>query len=320
MFNFTILYDDVQEVEWFRDLHESFADANEETITNAQNWPDVGAVLMYDRPDIVLLDDKKPILVIEETVEVPSGHNVGQRFARIAAAAEAGIPFLYFGPYAARKHGGATAGPRYMNIRLFHALASMEQATGTAITTINWPVDENYEVRRGRKKDEDVRDYVETFLRLYVSLPNLRLLNRALLLSDIHRRMVEERDRFVQTEIRNPKQYDIPPPSVEILRPAEFRQRHKNIGNSLQKFSELVIYKIGSNSIRSDPYTGTSMLYKYLYVIHKSSRALVLWFPHIRESEWRKTAINTDRKDIRLYRIVADAILFTDKLVLRERL
>ena len=61
-----------------------------------QRWPSLTRanrlgmqdVLSYDRPDIILVDGDTPILVVEETVEVPSGHNVGQRFARIAAAAQ----------------------------------------------------------------------------------------------------------------------------------------------------------------------------------------------------------------------------------------
>jgi len=142
--NFIILYDEPHEAEWFRSLHDDLKDANEESITRNQQWPKVQSVLAYDRPDIILLDNGTPILIIEETVEVPSGHNVGQRFARIAAAAENHVPCLYFGPYVAKKHGGETAGPRYINVRLFHALDAMVRTTGTAVTTINWPVDNHY--------------------------------------------------------------------------------------------------------------------------------------------------------------------------------
>lgn len=318
--NLTILYDEPQEAEWFRRLHTSLVDAREESITNAQNWPEVQNVLAYDRPDIVLLDGGTPILVVEQTVEVPSGHNVGQRFARIAAAAESGVPCLYFGPYAAKKHGGKTAGPRYMNTRLFGALDVMERATGTAVTTINWPVDEQYEVRRDPAKDEDVRAYVSTFLSLYTNRPDLGHLNGALLRSDIHRRMIAERNIFTQTEIRNPDQYDGPPGSVEFMTLLEFRQRHGQINSTLQKFSDLVVYKIGMTSIRSDPYTGMSMLYRYLYVSEAPSCALILWFPKITETMWRKAAANRKRKDVRLFRIAADAILFADELLSHDHL
>ena len=318
--NLKILYDEPQEAEWFRSLHISLADAKEEVITHAQLWPGMQKVLAYDRPDIVLLDGETPILVVEETVEVPSGHNVGQRFARIAAAAEAGVPFLYFSPYVAKKHGGETAGPRYMNVRLFHALDAMERTTGTAITTINWPVDEYFEVCRNHGKDADVREYVTTFLGLYANQPNLSHLNKDLLQSDIHRRMIAERDTFVQTSIRKPEQYDDPPGSVEFLTLLEFRQRHGQIDSAMQNFSELVIYKIGMNYIRSDPYTGMSMLYKYLYVSENTSCALVLWFPNITTAMWLEAAASKKRKDVRLFRVTADAILFADKLVPREHL
>ena len=76
---YTVLYDDLQEARWFRNLNRDFLDAREVPITDAQSWPSTRRVLAYDRPDIVLLDGDTPILVIEETVEVPSGHNVGQR-------------------------------------------------------------------------------------------------------------------------------------------------------------------------------------------------------------------------------------------------
>ena len=318
--NFTILYDEPQEAEWFRSLNTDLADAEEVSVTDAQHRPAVRQVLSYDRPDIVLLDGETPILVVEETVEVPSGHNVGQRFARIAAAAEASVPFLYFGPYVARKHGGITAGPRYMNVRLFLALDAVERITGTAVTTINWPVDVHSEVRRDQEKDADVRDYIATFLTVYARQGNSSQLNEDLLSSDIHRRMVAERNNFARTSIRSPEQYNAPPPSVSIVSIREFTRNHGYAGNELHRFTDVAIYKIGMNNIRSDPYTGMSMLYRYLYVLESPGRALVLWFPNITYAMWRNAAANMNRKDVRLFRIAADAILFADNLVLREHL
>ena len=67
--NFMILYDEPQEAEWFRSLNTSLADAKEVSITDARLWPSIQNVLMYDPPDIVLLDGETPILVVEETVE-----------------------------------------------------------------------------------------------------------------------------------------------------------------------------------------------------------------------------------------------------------
>lgn len=318
--NYTILYDEPQEAVWFRNLHPDFADAHEESITAAQNWPCVRNVLSYDRPDIILLDGDVPVLVVEETVEVPSGHNVGQRFARIAAAAEAGVPCLYFGPYVARKHGGATAGPRYMNVRLFHSLDAMERTTRSAITTINWPVDARCEVRRDPDKDADVREYIATFIQLYNGLPSLADVNQALIRSTIHSRMIRERNHFVATSIRNPAQYDGPPDSVEILPIADFAQRHQGIQQICPNIDQVVVYNVGMNYIRSDPYTGMAMLYRYLYIAEYANRALVLWFPNITSNMWRVASARNNRKDIRLFRIAADVIVFSDRMLPRAQL
>jgi hypothetical protein len=318
--DFTILYDEPHEADWFRGLHPSFRDAKEEAITAAKRWPSVQKVLAYDRPDIILLDGHTPILVVEETVEVPSGHNVGQRFARIAAAAEAGVPCLYFGPYVARKHGGATEGPRYMNIRLFHALDAMERTTRAAITTINWPVDARCEVRRDRSKDDDVREYISEFLDIYFSSSSLEQVNRRLINSSIHSRMVSERTNFAQNSIRNPEQYDRPPASVEFLSPRQFGARGLGSADMISNAQEIVLYNIGMTNIRSDPYTGMAILYKYLYVAEREDRALVLWFPNITKVMWRDAASRGARKDIKLFKIAADAIAFSDGILLRSQL
>lgn len=318
MSTFTILYDELQEAIWFRQLNSAFQHARMVSITEALGWPEVQRVLAYDRPDIVLLDDGKPILVVEETVEVPSGHNVGQRFARIAAAAEAGVPAVYFGPYVARKHGGITAGPRYMNLRLFHALDAMERVTGTAVTTINWPVDGTFEVRRDRGKDRDVREYIETFLDLYRCSRDMSQLNRKLIGSPIHRRLVDERASFAQAQIRSPARYDGPPGSVRLLTRRAFED-WMGIRTGLPATNtEIVLYRVGMNNVRSDPYTGMAILYRYLYIAEHPTRALVLWFPGISMQAWTLAAGNGRRKDVRLFRQAADAVRFSNGFALRD--
>lgn len=318
--NFRILFDEPHEAIWFKALHPDFSSAKEFSITSAKSWPSVSRVLAYDRPDIILMDGDVPILVVEETVEVPSGHNVGQRFARIAAAAEAGVPCLYFGPYVARKHGGETEGPRYMNLRLFGALDAMERVTGSAVTTVNWPVDAKCEVRRDKEKDSDVKEYVAAFLNSYYRHKDLRKVNQEILKSPFHSRMVSERDQFISEKVRRADQYDLPPTSVEIILKQELISRAKLNGNEKSIKGEIVLYNIGMNNIRSDPYTGMAILYRYLYVMEYSNRSLILWFPNISKSTWVSTAISASRKDIRLYKIAADGILFADGFLSRSEL
>jgi hypothetical protein len=317
---FIVLYDEPQEAVWFKNLAPELKDAREIPISDAKSWKNLEGVLGYDRPDVVLLDEDQPILVVEETVEVPSGHNVGQRFARLAAAAEHRVPCLYFGPYVAKKHGGETAGPRYMNLRLFGALDAMVRVTGTAVTTINWPVDAQCEVRRDADKDANVREYMKTFLRLHRHVDR-KDLNQAILTSPIQAEMLKERVEFV-SQIKRQEQYDLPPDSVQLLTAETFRKAYKfDVASIGLKVSEVVLYQVGMRKIRSDPYTGMAMLYHYLYIAEHKDRALVLWFPHIDSSTWEITAKRGGgRKDIRLYRHSAEAILFSDKLVAKADL
>src|SRR5690349_2762063 len=107
--DFVIYYDALQEGEWFRRLDSSLANARLSKMLNkGQNPEFVEELLEYDRPDIILSFRTGPILTLERTEEVPTGHNVGQRFARIVRAAELKVPTVYFFPFAAQKHGQET--------------------------------------------------------------------------------------------------------------------------------------------------------------------------------------------------------------------
>lgn len=314
----TIVYDEPQEADWFRALHPELANADEAAMSDVRRRPEIAHVLAYDRPDVILVETAsyRPLLVVEETIEVPSGHNVGQRFARLAAAAECGVPALYFGPYVARKHGGITAGPRYMNLRLFAALDAMVRATGTAVTTINWPVDDRCEIRRDLDKDRDVREYMRTFMGLR-HLRDPQELSAGLLGSDVHIRMVREREAFART-IKKRGQYEKPPASVMILGRREFGRMYGL--EPLPEIDESVVYRVGMTSIRSDPYTGMAILYRYLYLAEHPGRALILWFPEISFAAWNRAKAGSSRKDIRLFSHAADAILFSDRFVLNRDL
>jgi hypothetical protein len=63
---------------------------------HGQNPHYIERLLRYDRPDIILVEDEIPRLVLEKTREVPTGHNVGQRFGRLVNAAEEGVMVIFF--------------------------------------------------------------------------------------------------------------------------------------------------------------------------------------------------------------------------------
>jgi hypothetical protein len=318
-----ILYDSIQEGYWFRQLHPFLAGARLLPFPSPTNQNGaLKQVLSYDRPDIVLLNNDQPILVLERTVEVPTGHNVGQRFARLVAAAQLGIPVVYFGPYAAYKHGGQTQGPRYMNLRLFYALDKLAQIENTAVTVINWPVDQNFEIIQ----DPGVRDsrvvaYLDLFSQFYQRYNPLNLIAQ-LKNSDFQRQQDQERSAFIRQYVKKPKQYDAPPPSVRIIS----RNYMANAARcDAAEFScdEVVLYKIGMTYIRSDPYSGMALLYSYLYCggLENRSKNLILSFPNITLQMWSSAKhSNRNRKDIKLFTLAADGILFRDGYLHKNQL
>lgn len=306
---FKIFYDSLQEGVWFQELNPVLADAELLPITGNESNPLIKDTMTYDRPDIILTDNSRIILVLERTIEVPTGHNVGQRFARLASAAEHRVPLVYFGPFMARKHGGATEGPRYMNLRLFYALEALEKVNNTVATAINWPVDERFELLRGSEKDDDMREYLQIVLDEY-NKNGTGLLIDVVKNAPLQKRMQSEREQFIEQYVRNPEQYDLPPPSAVFVSPDTLRTIH---GASVDGFDEVLVYSVGMTYIRSDPYTGTGMLYRYLYVLGEpeKNRALVLLFPNISQSQWHQVS-HRPRKDVKLFKIIADGIIFSD--------
>lgn len=76
-------------------LYES--DAN--NPNNFHTMPDhIRKILYLDAPDAIVEKDNEPVFSIEVTTEAGTGHNAFQRFARIAAAVENGVPAFYIYP------------------------------------------------------------------------------------------------------------------------------------------------------------------------------------------------------------------------------
>lgn len=316
---FYIFCDAIQEGLWFKGLDPHLAEAELVIIPNRvadQKRYGIETVLMYDRPDIILKEDNQIIFVLERTIEVPSGHNVGQRFGRLVAAAKARIPVVYFGPYAAYKHGGDTAGPRYMNLRLFYSLANLAKFYDTAVTTINWPVDEHYEVIKRPEKDARIIEYLRLFFSHY-DVHKMDGMVRFIANSAFQRDQVAEQQRFAAAEIKNPEQYDVPPDSVKILPSALYEKTYGALPASVDKTKDVLVYHVGMNYIRSDPYTGMAALYYYLYTVERNL-IQILYFPNITQAQWR--AQNASSKTYRMFKEFCNGILFSDGLVMQTSL
>ena len=136
---FDIYYDSLTEADWFSSLHPAFdIEKNRYHIIERRgnNTRLVDSITEYDKPDIIVIKDNKPLLVIEITQEVPTGHNVGQRFARLVRAIELGIPTIYYFPFDAKKHG-ENANICNLNIRLLDAASKMFSIHDTPLMCVN---------------------------------------------------------------------------------------------------------------------------------------------------------------------------------------
>ncbi len=316
--NYQVFCDSLQEGIWFINLHNDFHNAQLVVMPSTQREQvryGIDRVLQYDRPDIILKDNGDVIFVLERTAEVPSGHNVGQRFGRLVAAAKERIPVVYFGPYMAYKHGGITAGPRYMNLRLFYSLKNVSDYYDTAITTINWPVDSSCEVLKTPVKDQRLIEYLEMYLSYYNTY-GMRGLTEYIKNSVFQEEQYSEQKSFANREIQNPEQYDGPPDSVEILSRRQFEREYCQVPGLSPVVQYVEIYHVGMQYIRSDPYTGMAALYHYLY--GRENLIQILHFPNIYFEEWQH--LRTSTKTYRMYREFCTGILFADGLVMQEDL
>ena len=315
---YQVFCDSLAEGLWFKRLNTDFANAELIEIPNSKREQiryGIDGVLQYDRPDIILKDYDTVIFVLERTKEVPSGHNVGQRFGRLVAAAKERIPVVYFGPYKAYKHGGATAGPRYMNLRLFYSLRNVSEYYNTAVTTINWPVDENCEVLMVPEKDRRLIEYIDMFLRYYHA-NGMDGLTEFIKESAFQNEQYDEQEYFADNQIQNPEQYDDPPDSVEIMGRQQFERDYSHLADIPRNIRRVVLYRVGMTYIRSDPYSGMAALYHYLY--GSDDLIQVLYFPNIEFEEWQHLGRST--KTYRMFKEFSDAILFADGLVYHDDL
>ncbi len=76
----------------------------ESDANNAKNFhaiPDhIKKILYLDAPDLIVELDHEPIFSVEVSTEAGTGHNVFQRFARLAASVENNVPSFYIYPEA----------------------------------------------------------------------------------------------------------------------------------------------------------------------------------------------------------------------------
>lgn len=306
---------------WFRKLSSGLHGAELRRIgRRGTNPPIVDDLVEYDRPDIILLRDGSPVLVLEKTREVPTGHNVGQRFARLVRAAEGRVPTLAFFPFDAMKHG-EYANVCNLNIRLLKAFESMSRIHATPVLAVNWPVDGHHELLDDGTEDARISEIVNAFVSSGFARDCPEFSRQQIIMRGEH-----------EKRLRAYPEYENPPSSVAIVKTELFvRQLGLKFDHetsvALLKRSESVTYKMvmtPEKCRREDPYTGTQFIYDYLWCrtgpkVTDKNRNLILHFPKILLNTWQHLNPNDKgRKSCNWY-LTANALVFSDSiLLLRE--
>lgn len=312
--NATIYCDNIVEGHWFKSLSPLLKSAQLVRLASRGSNPKViDSLVQYDRPDIILTLDGEPKLVLEKTREVPTGHNVGQRFARLVRAAELVVPVIAFFPFDARKHGDYTSVCN-LNIRLLKAFEQMRLIHKVPVLAVNWPADEDHELIGDGSENDGPKRLIHGFLSSGCDVECKPFV-------DQERHMADEYER----RLANFKGYDKPPASVAVEStaraldvfdvPVEAATR-----STLLARAETLTYTMAmtpEKCRREDPYTGTQFIYDYIWCrkgakVEQKHRNLVLHFPRIKRSYWHKQNPNDPgRKSCNWY-LTANALVFSD--------
>jgi len=319
-----IYYEAEQEGRWFQGLSKHLTSAEMRLMrTFGKNPRVIDELITYDLPDVILVINEEPKIVLEKTEEVPTGHNVGQRFARLVRAAELGVMVIYFLPFAAMKHG-RYANPCWVNARLFGAMFKVWKIHEVPFMAVNWPHDENYELLRNGTEDKIVRNLISKLLETKF---DLRLVG---LIDQIKEKMEITMDEAME---RN-KGYGEPPGSVKIEPTNDFldsiqgKFKETGLPQYFGARSNTLIYRIGmteQNCRREDPYTGMQLIYDYQYCRRGRTKYdrhmnLILYFPEIRKHVWFRRNPYDPQKKRRLWYLVPDLMVFKDGVINPEHI
>ena len=314
MSNFVVYNDNAIEASWFKDLHPSFENLKSKDILGrGQNPPVVENLVQYDRPDIILTDGSKALLVIEKTREVPTGHNVGQRVARLVRAVEDQIPTIIFFPFDAKKHGTHSSICN-LNIRLFLAFERMWDIHQCPIIALNWIADSDGELINDGAEDDEVKSVIEDFVASGFNINCSRF-------TSVRKQM----DLDYKRRLARRSQYGDPPPSVTFNHTLNFLNNlgfniNQSEKDSLLKHKMSLVYLIcmtEEKCKRQDPYTGTQFIYDYAYCRIGTRPAdkkknLILHFPKIKKKVWDKKNPNDPNSKSCNWYLVANAFIFSD--------
>ena len=314
---FEVDYDSLTEANWFSSLHPAFdimSPKNRYEIikrrgSNPQIIEDITA---YDKPDIILLQDGKPLLVIEITSEVPTGHNVGQRFARLVRAIELGIPTIYFFPFDAKKHG-EYAGMCNMNARLLLAAKNIYTIHKTPLMCVDWITDSDGEIITDGSEDAHIKSMLASYVSSGFSKQCKGFVDQLTDMDAEYARRVATRPSYKEM----PNSVSKMPTSAFIR---AYRIDTSKVDDDFINRPFTYIYTMDmtpANCKRQDPYTGMTFIYDYVLCrngadVSEKSNNLVLRFPSLTKRIWHANNPNDPNTKSCNWYLTANMLLYLD--------
>lgn len=273
----------------------------ESDANNAKNFhtmPDhIKQILYLDAPDLIVEIDSEPIFSVEVSTEAGTGHNVFQRFARLAASVENNVPSFYIYPEAAiihRKVSGGNKDSKWdtINPLIFQALD--EVMTTYEIPALFYYFPSNYRTHpiassapniadKGLKYEPNINyagspDSTDNEMCQMFSVMD-RIINDCSTGNHIKakegllaRRQIRARRTYMQSEYTSkggnltmsPLSATEKIPTAYLL---NFLSKHENssykIGELLRSRAETIVYKVDA-AFRGDPYPGALAAIDYL--------------------------------------------------------
>jgi hypothetical protein len=273
-----------------RKMYES--DAN--NSRSYHTMPDhIKQILYLDAPDLIVELDHEPLFSIEVSTEAGTGHNVFQRFARLAASVENQVPAFYLYPEAVivtRKTGG----PKWdvINPLIFRAMENVMSIYNIPALLYYYPTDfRSYPlaVDATNRKSKGIRFDSR---RRYLGCPEAKdkeLLSMFETIDDMlsvyskygvvegRKRLNSQRSVIARRALMNTEYClkhgsdDLSPLSATVKVPTKsllhhlsrYERKGYTIGELLRSRSETVIYKVDAK-FRGDPYPGALAAIDYL--------------------------------------------------------
>ncbi len=269
------------------------SDAN--NATQFHTMPDhIKQILYLDAPDLIVELDSEPIFSIEVSTEAGTGHNVFQRFGRLAASVENNVPAFYIYPEAViiNRTKGNTTKWDSINPLVFRALDNVMSIYKIPALFYYFPSD--YRSHPLATSSPNIRSKGLKFdtNRNFAGSPDSRDSEMKLMFDAINeiinvvettgvikgrekllgKRIVIDRKNFMQTEFAakggnnnmSPLTATIKVPTDYILNYLKtYESSSYKIGELLRSRKETIVYKVDAG-FRGDPYPGALAAIDYL--------------------------------------------------------